>query len=487
MRPMSYFTCWFGFFLIMGSVSAQTYWNRSYGNGYNDRGTAVVVTPDGSIVAVGQSTQEETRIQWLKTDSLGDFVARKFFGGPGITWANHAALFPADSGVVVCGSRFVNEIKQYDQYVARLNSAGDTLWTQSFGDIDWDVAQWIGVDSSDTIHVVGQGFSATTGLGQVIWTVFSPNGQMLTQKTLSHPGSNLRPVHAIPLPEGGWLIGGELQPGPAGGQDLWAAKLDAQLDTLWTRSYGSAGDDRMGNVSLYRNAVNAITYTLGGDFSLPGQNQGFIFMQRIATNGDSILRVDAAQGGGLLFSRKNCKHLYKSTDGAYTIMCQVNSPDESQFWNVEFSQTSFLFWQSGQVLFVGSQYKAEGFSAWPSGGFIVTGETDVYGPGVRALFLSKVGPLGEASTSVVVGQEEWNAPHFLPFPNPTQSVVYLHADAQDAWQTFDVSGRMVQPVYEKVGEGWQIDFTGLPMGWYRVCGRKDSGETFTFGVLYQRD
>ncbi len=466
-------------------LAAQNLWNRSYGNGYTDGGTSVLVTPDQHILAIGTSTQEETRIQWLKTDSFGEMVARKFFGGPGITWANDAALFPADSGVVVCGSRFVDGPQQYDQYVARLNALGDTLWTRSFGGEDWDVAHWISVDSLGFIHVAGQGFSTLTGLGEAIWTVFSPDGTLLIQKIWSVPNANLNPIHAMALPEGGWLLGGEVSPGPAGGQDIWAVKLDSALHILWSRSYGTPGEDRLGNVSIYRNSANAITYTLGGDFSLPGQTQGFMFLQRITTSGDSILRVDAAQGGGLLFSRKKCRHVYQGVDGVYSVMCQSSNSDESQSWNVEFSQTSFLFWQSGQILFVGSQYKAADFVPWPSGGFVLTGETDFYGPGVRALFLSKVGPGGEGANAVVVGQDEQDSDILLPYPNPTTSAILIQTEAQIDWQTFDLTGRLVHPHYAWDGTAWKLQFDGLPVGWYRVTGRAGDGRRFSFGVLFQ--
>lgn len=48
-----------------------------------------------------------------------------------------------------------------------------------------------------------------------------------------------------PHPGGGWMLAGFTASAGAGGTDGWIARLDARGDTLWTRTYGGPGDERL--------------------------------------------------------------------------------------------------------------------------------------------------------------------------------------------------------------------------------------------------
>lgn len=453
---------------LAGTVSAQNVWNRTYGNGYVDRGLTVLQTPDEHIVAFGQSTQSQSQILWLKADSLGEPLSLKWVDWPEMAWPENAAVFMPDSGFIVAASAYSGSERQYDQLIIRMDANGDTIWCKTFGGPDWDFSRLVRIDSLNRIHIFGQTFSGENG--QINWMVLDENGQLLSQQTISDASRSLDIRDVTITPEGNWLLGGVMTPGPYGATDIWAAVYDAALDSIWFKIYGTPGDDQLYSVSMYRNATNDLTYTLGGDFTHAGADQGFMFMQRIALNGDSILRVNLDEGGSLNYSRRHCKHAFLDNNGKYAVVCRISNTDESQPWGIEFTRTSFLFWESSSILYTGSEYLMNDFQLWKGGGYIVTGETDKFGPGLRALFITKTGPGGQGVNTVVTSNEEFASGEWKHWPNPASTDFYIAAPENMNWLLVDIHGRnaQVEPVY--ADGAWVFSIQHLAPGLYKLLG-----------------
>ena len=77
----------------------------------------------------------------------------------------------------------------------------------------------------------------TTEGGEI--TRLDPNGNVLWSKTCTHGVPDPYPV--IQCSDGNFIFGGMVTGVGAGLEDAFLTKIDVNGDTLWSRTYGSAG------------------------------------------------------------------------------------------------------------------------------------------------------------------------------------------------------------------------------------------------------
>jgi hypothetical protein len=179
------------------SPDGDTFWTRTYDGGSNEDAVGVCVDAGGNIVVAGRgysySPTSGLSRPWLretgrtrfaferanldfattaKYDSLGE---RKWirtdtgFSATGIT-------VDAAGSYYVCGGKIINEM-QWDAWLAKLNSAGDTVWTRTYDFAMLDAAYGAAVDDSGGIAMCV--YSGDT-LGFDCLTVkLAPNGNVM--------------------------------------------------------------------------------------------------------------------------------------------------------------------------------------------------------------------------------------------------------------------------------------------------------------------
>jgi hypothetical protein len=127
-------------FVVELDPSGGTMWSKRFGGHGTDQAAGVAVDADGNIVLTG------------------DFNDTLDFGGPPLVSVQDPSLFGPSR----------------DLFVARLDAAGNHLFSQRFGDAITDQSgQWVSTDSSNDILVTGfLGGSADFGLGPL--TTASP-------------------------------------------------------------------------------------------------------------------------------------------------------------------------------------------------------------------------------------------------------------------------------------------------------------------------
>ena len=103
-----------------------------------------------------------------------------------------------DNGFIITGYTNSFNALDYDVYLLRTDSLGDTLWTKTYGSTGWDMG-----------HSVKQ------------------------------------------LNDGGFIIAGETSAtSNTSGKDIYLIRTDSMGDTLWTRAYGGNHDDIAKSVAL---------------------------------------------------------------------------------------------------------------------------------------------------------------------------------------------------------------------------------------------
>ncbi|MFA5477641.1 MAG: T9SS type A sorting domain-containing protein [Bacteroidales bacterium] len=255
-------------FAAMGSYS-QTYqidWQNCYGG--TDREYATDIVPDGSgYLILGAAESEDGDVGynrghidgWLvKTDSLGDLLWRKSYGGTKDDYLQRIIPAPNHHYYLVGSSESSDWDLTGDPYpdsknvwVMKIDSVGNRKWSRLYGGTGGDLAYSAMLDADSNLVVLG-----TTGSddGDVslnfgaadIWMIkVNSEGELLwdfsSGTDLVDAGRTI-----IPTSDGGYLLGcvsdlgfmGFLTCMPRYTHNIVLIRLDADRNMLWHQCYG---------------------------------------------------------------------------------------------------------------------------------------------------------------------------------------------------------------------------------------------------------
>jgi len=235
---------YFDVYLVKTDSSGDTLWTRTYGGSEWDHGYCVQQTSDaGYIIAgfTGSFGAGGFDVYLLKTDSSGDTLWTRTYGGSDFD-AGYSVQQTSDGGYIIAGYTESFGAGGYDVYLLKTDSSGDTLWTRTYGGSasDWGNSVQQTSDGGYIIAGYTDSFGAggydvyllkTDSSGDTLWTriyggIDDDHGRSVQQTS-----------------DGGYIIAGYTWSFGAGGYDVYLLKTDSSGDTLWTRTYGGSDQD----------------------------------------------------------------------------------------------------------------------------------------------------------------------------------------------------------------------------------------------------
>ena len=204
------------------SYGQNNFFKMYSGSGY-DRGEGIVQLEDSSYVVTGSSSSwgESSQAFLLKIDTVGNYLWSQSYGGPE-SEAGKRVLYNADLGFYIAG------------------------FSNSFGSGDFDA------------------YLVKTDL----------NGNKLWEKTYGKPSNWERINDAIWTKDSTILMVGEVQATNGAASDILIIHADKNGDTLWTKTFGSIGEDRANSIISVQDSL----FIIGGEMFIPDSNlvKGFI-------------------------------------------------------------------------------------------------------------------------------------------------------------------------------------------------------------------
>jgi len=219
-------------FFIFNGFSQISFYKLYSGTGY-DRGEGVVQLADSSYTITGSSSSWSGNSDafLLHLDSLGNYKWSRNYGG-NESDIGRRVLFDPSLGYFIAG--FSNSFSgngNFDAYLIRTDNNGNTLWEKTYGDENWEKI----------------------------------NDAVLTEDS------------AV-------LMVGEMQPLNGQSTEIYIVKTNFSGDTLWTKTWGSSGNDRANTVINLGDS----SFIIGGEIYVSDSNLVKGFLMRMNRFGDIL-------------------------------------------------------------------------------------------------------------------------------------------------------------------------------------------------------
>ena len=235
-------------YLLKTDSLGDTLWTKTYGSIYEDVCRSVIQTFDkGYLIAGYTYFYTGSHLYLIKTDSLGDTVWTKAYGELDQFASAVSVEQTQDGGYVIAGTTGPIEYA-YRGWLLRTNAEGDTLWTKTYGDENWDTFFHAMQITSDSGYIlVGEAHYAyydrrtylvrTDKYGNVHWSrkylgSFDPLVDILGQSVQQ-------------TTDGGFAVVG-MRFYPYNNFDIYVIRTDSLGTTLWTQNYGDFDDQEIG-------------------------------------------------------------------------------------------------------------------------------------------------------------------------------------------------------------------------------------------------
>jgi hypothetical protein len=237
-------------YLIKTYSNGDSAWTRTFGGDSDDYGLAVQQTDDGGYIVAGYTSSFGaglTDVYLVKTNASGDTDWTRTYGCAGYD-GGYSVQQTSDGGYIISGITQVRSLTS-DLYLIKTDSRGDTLWTKAYGAGEY-------FEVGEAVRQTADGFiaagSVCTWLGEtshVYLIKTGVDGDSLWARAYRYPVTDWG--HSVQeTADGGYLIAGVADFGGTTWWDVYLIRTDVAGDTLWTRTYGSTGDDGGSSISL---------------------------------------------------------------------------------------------------------------------------------------------------------------------------------------------------------------------------------------------
>ncbi|GEM_PF-1869571 len=220
-------------YLIKTDSLGDTIWTKTYGGINDDFGRSVKETFDGGYIIGGYTYSfgvPGSDVYLLKTDSLGNVLWTKTFGGDSIDKA-YSIDVTFDKGYIIAGYTNSFGSGNLDVYVIKTDSLGNTQWFKTFEEINKDIGYSV-QQTSDSGYIVS-GTTNLSGNSDDIYLIkINPSGDIVWAKTLGDSMLAECGLSVCQTLDGGYITAGwESWLFPS--LDLYVIKTDENGNELW--------------------------------------------------------------------------------------------------------------------------------------------------------------------------------------------------------------------------------------------------------------
>ncbi|MBI4862392.1 MAG: PQQ-binding-like beta-propeller repeat protein [Candidatus Riflebacteria bacterium] len=361
-------------------------WARTYGGGSLDAASAVRQTSDGGYIIAGTTYSfgaggSDAWVLRLRGD--GSLAWQRTYGGAGTDFASDVQQ-TADGGFVVAGATTSFGAGGYDVWVLKLNGDGSIAWQRTYGGAgSFDEAYAVRQTTDGGFIVAGEANSFGSG---DFWVLkLDGDGSVAWQKTYGNISID-RAAAVQQTTDGGFIVAGE---NAASGTNAWVLKLNGDGSIAWQKTYGGADVDK----------ANAVQQTMDGGFIVVGEARSFgsTAFWVLKLNGNGSVAWQKTYDDLISFNLSGIAQAVQQTsDGGFIVAGQqYNSVVNGHpAWLLKLNADGSVAWQKAYGPSFVEQSYFNDVQQTVDGGFIVAGQTSLFGAGGHDVWVLKLDPDG---------------------------------------------------------------------------------------------
>ncbi len=202
-----------------GEVEWQHIW--SFGI-LDDCGRVVRQTSDGGYILLGQIqlTASNLDVILIKTDSGGNMVWNKTYGGKYREWTQSSdILFASDGGYYLLGETTSFGAGQMDIWVVKTDANGNEEWNKTYGGKYWEMCGGICYSDDGNIMISGTTDATTIGSDGLVIKI-DTSGNIIWQDTFGYEKQD-QLQGGVNTSDGGYIVAGNSIATDTSGYGAW--------------------------------------------------------------------------------------------------------------------------------------------------------------------------------------------------------------------------------------------------------------------------
>lgn len=240
-------------YLIRTNNNGDTLWTKTIGGNSRDLGVTILQLSDGGYIILG-ATESFGEGGWdvylIRINSLGDTLWTKTYGGPNYE-EGYAIQQTSDGGFVISGNTDSYGVGNLDFYLIKTNSNGDTLWTKTYGGSNDDIGFDVKTTQDKGYAIIGFSNSFSTGDYDVYLIKTDSSGNTLWTQTYGWQGDE-RAYEIQLTADNGYIIPATTESFFSGRDAIYLVRIQSDL----TNMEDKFNDFQISSFYVYQNFPN---------------------------------------------------------------------------------------------------------------------------------------------------------------------------------------------------------------------------------------
>lgn len=262
----------YDFWYLKTNADGDSLWSNTYGGEQNDFVTSILQTSDGGFVLTGYTqsfgigTPGSPNFWVVKTSINGDSLWSRHYGGIYFDEC-YSALETADGGLILAGRTSSYGAGSYDFWIVKTNANGDSVWSRTYGTSNSEGCYSIDHAGDGGYVLAGYAVVPEMASSPCFWLVkINADGDTLWTRTYGGTGHDI--CYSVKRTfDGGYILGGTTISYGAGNVDCWLLKTNSTGDSLWSMTFGGT----------YQDELAAVRLTPDSSFIIAGTTRSFAY------------------------------------------------------------------------------------------------------------------------------------------------------------------------------------------------------------------